>query len=200
MIAQPAKDRGADLILDDAVTGRRHRAIAATIHRRCDSAVVSTAKGDGKGLPERLAARVVVLDPSGAVLLLRYDHGPPNGRHWSTPGGGLEDGEDYRQAALREVREETGWDDVVLGDEIVRQEVIMEYAGRLVRQHERLYLARVSVVGRGLGDVGAMHRADEIAAWRWWALAELETTDQVIWPAELSALLRRSNAVGAGYG
>jgi ADP-ribose pyrophosphatase YjhB (NUDIX family) len=150
---------------------------------------------DDAGLPVRLAARVVVLDPDGAVLLMRYDHGPPNGRHWSTPGGGLEDSEDYRQAALREVREETGWDDLMLGEEILRRDLTMEYAGSLVRQHERLFLARVSVVRRALGDIAAMHRADQIAAWRWWTLAELEATDEVVWPAELPTLSRTTGVI-----
>ena len=50
---------------------------------------------DSRGLRVRLAGRVIVLDPDDRVLLFRYDDGPPNGRHWCTPGGGLNDGEDY---------------------------------------------------------------------------------------------------------
>ena len=38
----------------------------------------------------RRAGRVIVLDPKDRVLLFRYDDGPPNGRHWCTPGGGPE--------------------------------------------------------------------------------------------------------------
>src|ERR1022692_2984129 len=45
------------------------------------------------GLGLRRAGRVVVLDPDGRVLLLRYDDEPPDGRHWATPGGGLNPGE-----------------------------------------------------------------------------------------------------------
>jgi crotonobetaine/carnitine-CoA ligase len=54
--------------------------------------------GPPPGLPVRRAARVVLLDPAGRVLLLRYDQPPPNGRHWATPGGGLEPGEDPQTA------------------------------------------------------------------------------------------------------
>jgi ADP-ribose pyrophosphatase YjhB (NUDIX family) len=57
----------------------------------------------------------MVLDPDDRVLLFRYDDGPPNGRHWCTPGGGLNDGEDYPTGARRELAEETGWTDVPLG-------------------------------------------------------------------------------------
>ena len=82
--------------------------------------------------PLRRAARVVLLDPQNRVLLMRYDDGPPNGPHWATPGGGLEPGETYPQAALRELAEETGWTDIVLIGEIHRRSHTMEWAGQMV--------------------------------------------------------------------
>lgn len=144
------------------------------------------------GLPARRAARVILLDPADRVLLLRYDQPPPNGRHWATPGGGLQDGEDYPAAALRELAEETGWTDIRLLGEVARRDYDMDYAGRMVRQRERLYLARTSQPARALGDVAAMHAADGIAAWRWWSLAELDRAREAVWPAGLAGLIRAS--------
>jgi len=40
--------------------------------------------------------------------------------------------------------------------------------------------------------VEAMHATDRIAAWRWWTLAELETTDEEIWPAGLLNIVKQS--------
>jgi len=140
----------------------------------------------------RRAARVILLDPDDRVLLMRYDDGPPNGVHWSTPGGGLDEGEDYPAAAVRELAEETGWTDVELGGEVLRRSFDMDYDGRIVRQAERLYLARTGQRRRAITGVEAMHAADGIAAWRWWTLAELDTTDEVIWPAGLADLIRES--------
>ena len=140
----------------------------------------------------RRAARVILLDPDDRVLLMRYDDGPPNGRHWSTPGGGLNAGEDYPAAALRELEEETGWGDVQLLGEVLRRSFEMTYGGRTVRQVERQYLARTDQACRAIRGVEAMHAADGIAAWRWWTLAELEATDEEIWPADLLNIIRRS--------
>jgi ADP-ribose pyrophosphatase YjhB (NUDIX family) len=144
----------------------------------------------------RRAGRVIVLDPDDRALLFRYDDGPPNGRHWCTPGGGLNDGEDYLAGAQRELTEETGWTDVAVGEEVFEQTLIMEYAGEMVRQHERFFLARVPVARRGLGQVAAMHDSDGIAAWHWWTLAEMGTTAEMIWPPELADLVRA--ALGPG--
>jgi ADP-ribose pyrophosphatase YjhB (NUDIX family) len=139
----------------------------------------------------RRAGRVIVLDPEDRVLLFRYDDGPPNGSHWCTPGGGLNDGEGYLEGARRELAEETGWTDVPLSDEVHRRTLTMEYADEIVRQHERFFLGRVEVPGRELGEVAAMHVSDGIAAWHWWTLAELDTTDEDIWPPGLAGLIRR---------
>jgi len=52
--------------------------------------------------------RAVVLDGSGRLLMLRQEH---EGRSiWMLPGGAIEEFENAEQAAIREVKEETGLD------------------------------------------------------------------------------------------
>jgi ADP-ribose pyrophosphatase YjhB (NUDIX family) len=142
------------------------------------------------GVPLRRAGRVIVLDPGERVLLLRYDDGPPAGRHWATPGGGLNPGESYAGAASRELTEETGWDDIALLREVHQAARMLQHGDRVVRQHERHFLARTDQARRELGDVAAMHVSDGIVAWRWWTLAELDATAEVIFPAGLAGLIR----------
>jgi ADP-ribose pyrophosphatase YjhB (NUDIX family) len=138
----------------------------------------------------RRAGRVILLDPRDRVLLMRYDDQPPNGRHWATPGGGLNPGEDYRAGALRELAEETGWSDIALLGEVLVHTRVLEFDDRVVHQHERLYLARTAQDQREIRGVEAMHVHDGIAAWRWWTLAELDASDEKIWPAGLADLVR----------
>jgi hydroxyacylglutathione hydrolase len=147
-------------------------------------------------LPVRRAARIILLDPDDRVLLMRYDDGPPNGSHWSTPGGGLNAGEDYPAAAIRELEEETGWNDVVLLGEVHRRSFEMDYGGRLVCQRERFYLARTDQAHRVIRGVEAMHAADGIAAWRWWTPAELESTAETVWPSGLANLIKNVRTRG----
>ena len=56
--------------------------------------------------------RVIIFDDKKRILLVKQSH---EGRDiWMVPGGGIEDGESAAQAAVREVREETGLDIEVL--------------------------------------------------------------------------------------
>jgi hypothetical protein len=66
----------------------------------------------------------------------------------------------------------------------------MGYADAIFQQHERFFLARVGTARRALGEVAAMHVSDGIAAWHWWTLAEMDATDEVIWPGGLADLIR----------
>ena len=55
--------------------------------------------------PQIIGCRVMALDDSGHVLMVRHSYG--SGR-WSMPGGGVGAREEPLAAALRELREETG--------------------------------------------------------------------------------------------
>ena len=149
---------------------------------------------DETELPVRLAGRVIPIDPAGRVLLFRYDDPPPKGPHWATPGGGVEAGEDFYAAACRELAEETGWADVPVAPAEVHQEEWAQWAGglrRMVRQHDHYFVGRVALDERPLGEVAAMHLSDGIHEARWWTLAELDATDQAVYPLGLANLLRQ---------
>lgn len=55
--------------------------------------------------PRLDGVRVLAIDSTGRVLLVRHSYGTPR---WMAPGGGLRPGEDPILAAGRELAEETG--------------------------------------------------------------------------------------------
>jgi 8-oxo-dGTP diphosphatase len=74
---------------------------------------MSPARDQEKPAPVECAG-AVVRDETGRLLLVRRGHEPGLGA-WSLPGGRIEPGESAAEAAVREVREETGLD-VAVGD------------------------------------------------------------------------------------
>ncbi len=143
-----------------------------------------------------MAGRVIAIDPARRMLLFFYDDPPPKGRHWSTPGGGVEDGEDFYSAACRELYEETGWADVAVSPAEVLVNSNVQWANlngkpALCVQHDHYFIGRVPEEGRPLGAVAAMHASDGIVAHRWWTLAELDGTAEDIYPPGLADLVRR---------
>lgn len=88
-------------------------------------------------LIERSAGGVVVrgADDEVRVLLIRDPY-----QKWGLPKGHLEDGEGPLEAAVREVREETGLDDLSLRSDLGEIDWTFRRAGRTVHKYCRFYL------------------------------------------------------------
>jgi 8-oxo-dGTP pyrophosphatase MutT (NUDIX family) len=141
---------------------------------------------------DRRAARVLLLDPSGRVLLLRgCDPARPEHRYWFTVGGGLEAGESYVDAAVREVYEETGLR-IAAGDLVgpVRADrVEFPYDGQWYSQEQSFFVVRAEAFTADL-----THLADDevtsVDGAQWWSPGELGATSERFYPDDLAELLR----------
>jgi len=139
-------------------------------------------------LPDRPTARVLLLDARDRILLMRGRlpgrTGPAN---WFTIGGGLEPGEDYVQAAAREIEEETGIRDFEIGPVVWLREGQLDIPHR-VMMRERYLVARCQGGEPHRGGWQALEHEliDEV---RWWTQGELATTQELVFPPGLADLL-----------
>lgn len=125
----------------------------------------------------RRSSRLIIVDEEGRLLLFLYkdEHQSP---FWATVGGELKPGENYEDAAIRELYEETG----------LRQEV-----GEVLRDRVEVYAVARSVPARWLekyylinwpstAEVFAAEWTDEerstIQRWKWWTLDEMREDEQ----------------------
>lgn len=139
----------------------------------------------------RLAARLLVVDPHQRVLLLqeRDPADPKSSSWWITPGGGLEAGESYEDAARRELREETGLSAELSGP-VHHHEFTMTYQGKLTRQIEKYFLVRAAPDPRldfaGWTD---LERRTLVRA-RWWRPESLKESGAIHFPPQLDLIVQ----------
>jgi len=140
------------------------------------------------GMRHRRAARVIVLDGDGRVLLARgHDVDQPDRSWWFTIGGGIDPGESEVEAALRELREEAG---LVLGPDdlegpVLTRAGVFHFFAETCRQDEVFFVARVAA-GHEPSDAGwtAIER-DVLDEMRWLTAAELRSQPLEVFPTAL---------------
>ncbi|HEX4891945.1 MAG TPA: NUDIX domain-containing protein [Hyphomicrobiaceae bacterium] len=156
----------------------------------------------GSEVIERPTSRILVLDPADRILLffaaighsIEPERRPDADGFWALPGGGLEPGESHLEAAVRELREETG----ILADAsvlklIATRDVHYPWKGRTYRSREQYFFARapsgaLDSSGWGAGDKRWMRHLG------WWEIDDLVSTNDVVRPPGLAALAQRVRA------
>ena len=140
-------------------------------------------------LRERPAARLLVLDGEHRLLLFRFAFrtGALAGEvYWATPGG-VEPGESFAEAAVRELREETGLPCPANAPMLGERRFAMKMPdGEWVRARERFFAVRAGSASLSR-DGWTPHEVEVLAEHRWWSRAELAVPGVPIYPEDIVA-------------
>lgn len=135
---------------------------------------------------------MLLVDEDERVLLFRgIDRTRPDLSPWWYPVGGALDGDEtVTQAAVRETREETGLVITDPGPVVGTRRFSWTFEGQELDQEESFFLVRTANFAPSSTDWTDTEAAT-IQQWRWWPVADLRATTDVVFPEDLADRLER---------
>lgn len=136
----------------------------------------------------RRAARILLVDEHGRLLLFRFS---PSDREsfWCGVGGECDPGEDFADAAVRELFEETGLAVASCGPEIARRnDDYLTLLGEPITSDERFYRVETAAFTPDKSGHTEIEQA-LISEYRWFTRAELAEWHEPVFPVNILELL-----------
>lgn len=136
-----------------------------------------------------------MLDSASQVLRF-HTHDPTYaelGEWWESPGGGIEADETYVDAAIRELREETGIVATAapVGAPTWQHHATFRYRGERRLQHEVVVTVRLSAAAPSVdGALRVGYEDEDYFAYRWWTVNEITGSSDRFYPGRLAEFIR----------
>jgi 8-oxo-dGTP pyrophosphatase MutT (NUDIX family) len=140
----------------------------------------------------RATSRVLLFDRDERVLLFLTKAPDTSGvARWLTPGGGVDPGESHHDAAVRELREETGLELESLGEPVWSHDFVVKWDAADHDTGHAVFYTAVTDAFEPSDEFWTDDERVDVLAHKWWSLAELLAIDELYEPAELIDLVRR---------
>jgi 8-oxo-dGTP pyrophosphatase MutT (NUDIX family) len=143
----------------------------------------------------RETARIMLVDEKNRIFLLKTHFDPEVGLppRWLTPGGGIDSGETTLEAAVRELREETGMrvNPEELGEPALVSSGRWDWTDGMSYHTytDTIYELRVQNFDPDTSGF-TQDELRDILEYRWWTIQELMESDEQLAPHELREWLR----------
>jgi len=138
---------------------------------------------------KRKSCRAILLTPENEVLLIKISNPTGKWSGWITPGGGLDEGESEIGGLTRELKEELGFTLNAPATQVWHRFHSFLWNDKMIEQHEIFYFVRANKFNPRGDTALTESEMMEFKEMRWWALQDLEKTNEEIAPRAFAKLL-----------